>query len=186
MEIRKAVRADIARIMEIVTQAREYFADVGIPQWQGEYPSQNDFLSDIEDGRLYVAYDGDVLGVYCYDNRGDRNYDVISDGSFALDEPYAAIHRVAVAGDAKGRGIAGKMVEHAVMLAKSEGFRYMRGDTHRLNSSMQRMFIKNGFTRRGIIYLDGKKDSENERFAFDRILEPRQEEGKAKSEKRLC
>lgn len=170
MEIRKAVRADIAQIMKIVNEARAYFAASGIPQWQGEYPSESDFLGDIEGERLYVACDDEVLGVYSYDNRGDRNYDEIFEGSFSLDEPYAAIHRVAVASSAKGQGIAGKMVEHAFSLAKSEGFRYMRGDTHALNRSMQRMFQKNGFRKCGVIYLGTKKDFENERIAFDIIL----------------
>lgn len=169
--VRKAEKTDLDRIDGIVNEARKYFRDAGIPQWQGEYPSRRDFEEDIAGGRSYVAEeDGRVLGVYCYDTRGDANYNEIFEGEFQLDVPYAAIHRVAVAADAKGRGIAGKMVEHAAALAKSEGFRAMRGDTHRLNISMQRMFEKNGFGRRGIIYLDGKKDAENERFAFERDL----------------
>lgn len=171
MEIRKANIGDLERIMEIVDEARAYFAAAGIPQWQGDYPSRIDFEWDISGERLYVAEDdGLILGVYCYDNRGDDNYNEIFEGSFSLDQPYAAIHRVAVAAAAKGRGIAGRMVEHATSLALSEGFGYMRGDTHRLNLSMQRMFEKNGFSRCGIIYLGGKRDDENERFAFDKKL----------------
>ncbi|MBQ8207953.1 MAG: GNAT family N-acetyltransferase [Clostridia bacterium] len=170
MIIRKAEYSDIASVMEIVNEARAYFAAAGIPQWQGEYPSEADFKDDIEGGRLYVAEDGEILGVYCYDTRGDENYNEIFEGSFRLYEPYAAIHRVAVSGKAKGRGIAGRMVDHAASLARGQGFRYMRGDTHRLNISMQKMLTKNGFEHRGIIYLGGKRDDENERFAFDRVL----------------
>lgn len=170
MIIRKATCADLAQIMKIVNEARAYFAAEGIPQWQGEYPSAEDFRSDIEGGRLYVAEEDRVLGVYCYDTRGDKNYNEIFDGSFRKNEPYAAIHRVAVSSEAKGKGIAGKMVDHASSLAKSEGLTYMRGDTHRKNLSMQKMLTKNGFSHCGIIYLDGKKNGENERFAFDKIL----------------
>lgn len=169
--VRKTTSADLGRITAIVSEAREYFARAGIPQWQGEYPARSDFEDDIKGGRSYVAEeDGVVLGVYCYDTRGDANYNEIFEGAFTSDAPYAAIHRIAVAADAKGRGIAGKMVEHAVSLALAEGFQYMRGDTHRLNLSMQRMFAKNGFIHRGIIYLGGIKDHENERFAFERCI----------------
>ncbi len=171
MKIRKALVADLQRIMEIVDLARRYFAENGIPQWQDEYPSLKDFSEDILGARLYVAEkDGIILGVYCYDNRGDENYKRIYDGSFSSEEPYAAIHRVAVAPEAKGFGVAGKMVDHAVAIALSEGFKYMRGDTHRKNASMQKMLKKNGFCHCGIIYLGGKKDDENERFAFERKL----------------
>lgn len=171
MIIRKAKRADLDRIEEIVNEARAYFKANGIPQWQGEYPSRADFDSDIEGDRLYVAENEEkVLGVYCFDLRGDKNYDEIFDGSFRLDEKYGAIHRVAVSSDAKGQGLGGIMVAHASSLTKEAGLRYLRGDTHRKNLSMQKMLTKNGFTKCGIIYLDGKKDCENERFAFDLIL----------------
>lgn len=171
MFIRKAKKTDLNKIMEIVGEARAYFKANGIPQWQGEYPSQADFESDIEGDRLYVAEKaGKILGVYCFDLRGDKNYDEIFDGSFRLDEKYGAIHRVAVSSDAKGQGLGGIMVAHASALTREAGLRYLRGDTHRKNLSMQRMLTKNGFSECGIIYLDGKKDYENERVAFDLIL----------------
>lgn len=171
MLIRKAVKSDLDRICEIVNEARAYFKENGIPQWQGEYPSRADFEGDIDGGRLYVAEnEKKVLGVYCFDLRGDKNYDEIFDGAFRLDEKYGAIHRVAVSSDAKGQGIGGLMVEHAVALTQEAGLRYLRGDTHRLNLSMQRMLTKNGFCKCGTIYLYGKKDNENERVAFDMII----------------
>ena len=171
MIIRKAEKRDLFRIMEIVEEARKYFAGAGIPQWQDGYPSHSEFEADIAGDRLYVAEEnGSVLGVYCYDTRGDSNYDEIFEGSFSSSAPYAAIHRVAVAPQAKGKGIAGKMTEHAFALAADEGFGYVRGDTHRLNFSMQRMFEKNGFRKCGIIYLSGIKDMKNERFAFEKKL----------------
>ncbi len=171
MIIRKAEKSDLCRIMEIVGEARSYFASNHIPQWQGEYPSLSDFESDIEGDRLYVAEEDEkVMGVYCFDTRGDQNYRKIFNGSFRLDEKYGAIHRVAVSSSAKGQGIGGMMVKHASALAKEAGLRYLRGDTHRKNISMQKMLTKNGFLRCGVIYLGGKKDDENERFAFDMIL----------------
>ena len=170
MIIRKAEKKDLCRIMEIVDCARKYFAENSIPQWQDEYPSLSDFTDDIEGDRLYVAEEDAVLGVYCYDTRGDKNYEEIFEGAFHSDEPYAAIHRVAVAPEAKGMGIGGLMCEHAFSKAKSEGFGYMRGDTHALNLSMQRMLEKSGFRRCGFIYLGGIKDYKNQRVAFDKKL----------------
>ncbi len=171
MAIRLANTRDLDRIMLIVDSAREYFASAGIPQWQDGYPSHTTFEDDITLNRLYVYEEEDtVLGLYCYDNGGDDNYTEIWDGSFSSNEPYAAIHRIAVAPEAKGKGIAVKLTEHATALAISQGFSYIRGDTHRLNLSMQRLLAKSGFAKCGIIYVDKKKTPENERFAFEKRI----------------
>ncbi len=168
MKIRKATCGDMDRILCITAHARQYFRENGIPQWQGDYPGEGDFSRDIELGRLYVADEnGEAVGFYCYDNGGDENYNEIFEGSFSSNEPYAAIHRIAVDERLKGKGVAGKMVNHALSIALSEGFSYVRGDTHRLNISMQKMLTKNGFRKCGIIYLDGIKSPESERFAFE-------------------
>ena len=39
MEFRKALEADIENIMEIIRQARNYFKENGIDQWQNNYPN---------------------------------------------------------------------------------------------------------------------------------------------------
>lgn len=171
MIIREGKVGDLDAICEIVDAAREYFKSAGIPQWQGEYPSRADFEADIKGGRSFVAeLCGRVVGVYCFDTREDENYKEIYNGSFRSDEPYAAIHRIAVSSDVKGSGIGMALAAHAEESARALGIMWLRGDTHRKNLSMQRMLEKCGFSHCGIIYLEGIKDGEHERFAFDKKL----------------
>ena len=54
----------------------------------------------------------------------------------------------------------------AVKLCLEKVIFSIKNDTHRLNQSMQRMLVKNGFVRCGIIYLENGE----ERIGFERIL----------------
>lgn len=168
IQFRKAEPADLDAIMEIVDAAKAYFKAQGIPQWQDGYPNRESFLSDREKGCSYVLEeDGRVVGTMAVFFDGEPTYDKIYEGSWLSDSSsYAAIHRVAVDADSKGKGLAGRMVEEVVNMCRERGVCSIKNDTHRLNHSMQHMLAKNGFTRCGIIYLENGE----ERIAFERIL----------------
>lgn len=168
MIIRETKERDIPKILDIVSEAREYFRASGIPQWQGDYPSEADYRADIDAGRSYVAEkDGEVVGMLCLDFRPEPDYSEIFEGSFSSDEPYATVHRIAVSKSEKGKGTAAQMIKRMAEITAGHGVRFLRADTHRKNSSMQRMLEKCGFTKCGIIYLEGVHDDIHERFAFD-------------------
>jgi len=77
----------------------------------------------------------------------EPTYAYIEDGSFREGEiPYGTIHRLA--GDGKVKGL----FSHCVTFCQSK-VKYLRADTHFDNHTMQHLLEKNGFERRGIIYL---------------------------------
>lgn len=168
LTFRKAKEADLDAIMEIVDAAKAYFKNQGIPQWQDGYPNRESFLSDRKKGCSYVLEEGNgIVGTMAVIFDGEPDYDTIYEGSWLSEgQSYAAIHRVAVDAERKGKGFAGKMVEEVVKMCQERGICSIRNDTHRLNDSMQHMLVKNGFVRCGIIYL---KNGE-ERIAFERML----------------
>jgi len=165
---RKAKEADLDAIMDIVEAAKAYFQAQGIPQWQDGYPNKENFISDRKKGCSYVLEEnGKVIGTMAVFFEGEPTYRTIYKGKWLSEDlPYAAIHRVAVDADRKGKGLAGKMVEEVVKMCKERGICSIKNDTHRLNDSMQHMLEKNGFTRCGVIYLENGE----ERIAFERIL----------------
>lgn len=165
---RRTEERDLDAVIEIVDAAKEYLRLQGIPQWQDGYPNRESFYKDIEREISYVLEEnGKILGTIAIDLEGDRNYNWIYEGNWLSEkQPYAAIHRVAVDAERKGSGIAGKMIEEAVKLCLEKGIFSIKNDTHRLNQSMQRMLVKNGFVRCGIIYLENGE----ERIGFERIL----------------
>lgn len=149
MIITKAKLINLDEVVEILDATRAYFKDVGIPQWQGEYPNRDTFKKDIELERLYVAIEAEhVIGMFAL-VYPDHNYDYIEDGAWKDDTPYIAIHRMAIKPEYKGKGYAGKIFDYV-----KETYDHIRIDTHKLNYSMNRAIVKNDFAYRGVIYVD--------------------------------
>ncbi len=168
MQFRKTEEKDLDAVMQIIDAAKEYLKAQEIPQWQDGYPNRESFQIDIKNESSYVLEEnGKVLGTIAVYLNGDRNYCKIYKGNWlSTDQPYAAIHRVAVDANRKGNGIAGKMIEEVVKLCLEKRIFSIKNDTHRLNQSMQKMLEKNGFKLCGIIYLENGE----ERIGFERIL----------------
>ena len=168
MEFRKTKTEDIPGIMRIIRQAQEYMKNQGIDQWQNGYPNETAFQEDIEKGYSFVVEDeGKIIGTIAVIFDGEPTYDKIYEGAWKTTaEPYAAIHRVAVDAELKGRGIAGMMIKEVEKMCYERKVYSIKNDTHRDNLSMQKMQKKNGFEYCGIIYL---KDGA-ERIACEKVL----------------
>ena len=167
MLIRRTKENDIKEMMRIVRQAQEYMRSQNINQWQNGYPNEAVFLEDISKEISYVAEEeGKVIGTFAFAVMEEPTYKEIFEGEWKGSSEYAVIHRVAVDNEVKGKGLGGQMVEYAVRECENQNIDTLRIDTHRDNLSMQRMLLKNGFERRGIIYLE----SGDERIAFEKIV----------------
>ena len=148
-EILPAKEEELSRILEIYDIAKAYMRESGNPnQWNGAYPDPELLREDIRKQRLYVIKkDGRIHGVFMLLLEEEPTYSYIEDGSWREGEtPYGTIHRLA--GDGEVKGLFAKCV------AFCEGkVKYLRADTHFDNHTMQHLLEKNGFERRGIIYL---------------------------------
>lgn len=147
-EIVTAKEADLPRILEIYDIAKAYMGANGNPnQWNGAYPDPETLRTDIEKQRLYVyKKDGRIHGVFMLLLEEEPTYAYIEDGSWREETPYGTIHRLA--GDGEVKGLFAKCVAFCESKVK-----YLRADTHFDNHTMQHLLEKNGFERRGIIYL---------------------------------
>lgn len=143
-----AKEADLPRIMEIYDIAKAYMRANGNPnQWNGAYPDPETLRTDIEKQRLYVyKKDGRIHGVFMLLLEEEPTYAYIEDGSWREETPYGTIHRLA--GDGEVKGLFAKCVAFC-----EKKVPYLRADTHFDNHTMQHLLEKNGFERRGIIYL---------------------------------
>ena len=147
-EIVTAKEADLPRILEIYDIAKAYMGANGNPnQWNGAYPDLETLRTDIEKQRLYVyKKDGRIHGVFMLLLEEEPTYAYIEDGSWREETPYGTIHRLA--GDGEVKGLFAKCVAFC-----EKKVPYLRADTHFDNHTMQHLLEKNGFERRGIIYL---------------------------------
>ena len=178
MEFRPTAPAEIDRVMEILADGRDALAALGIDQWQQGYPHREAIEADVEWGESYVAeVDGQLLATCMVSVRGDRNYDAIDGawltGSTSEEPRYAAIHRVAVAVDAKGRGLAKFLMASAEQLARQHDCESVRVDTHPGNAPMRSLALSCGFTECGIILVHEAGNVPNatpQRVAFEKLL----------------
>ncbi|NLL47598.1 MAG: GNAT family N-acetyltransferase [Firmicutes bacterium] len=167
MHFRKSTYLDVPEIMKIIKEGQEYLRQAGIPQWQNGYPSQEVITLDIERGNSYVlVQDGQIVATTVLEFAGDPNYATIYEGEWLTRGRYGAIHRIAIAKNQKGQGLAARMMDAMEEICKERGVFSLRVDTHEKNQSMQRMLQKTGFQYCGVIFLaDGAP-----RVAFEKVL----------------
>ena len=65
MILRQTKLEDISRVMEIINQAKSYFKENGIDQWQDGYPNEETIKRDIEKNEAYVLVDEDQIVGTC-------------------------------------------------------------------------------------------------------------------------
>lgn len=155
--IRKTTIADIPKLREIFAIARQFMANTGNPsQWVDGYPSDEQLTQDIENGDSYVVEkDEKVVATFVLRGGIDPTYNIIYEGKWLNDKPYATIHRIASTGETKG-------IMHIAMQFAQQQYDNIRIDTHRDNMVMQHLIEKEGFKYCGIIHCW----SGDERVAF--------------------
>ena len=150
MFIRPSIPEDLPRLLEIYKSARSFMAKSGNPtQWGNAWPPTSLLEQDIRSGHSYVCvHDKQVVGTFFFNYGKDiePTYAVIKDGAWQNDSPYGVIHRLA--GDGSVKGIGAYCINWCY-----EQCHHLRVDTHPDNQVMQRLLVKLGFTRCGIIHV---------------------------------
>lgn len=159
LHFRPAATEDLPRILRIIRDARERMRLRGSRQWQNGYPASGDIERDIARQRAYVLCtpEGEIAayGAVAFD--GEAAYDDIR-GGWLDEEPYAVLHRLAVAGEALRQGVAAEFLRRSIRLTRERGLRSFRADTNFDNAAMLRLFAAQGFVRCGEIrYADGPR-----------------------------
>ncbi len=168
MELRKAALADAPAVEALYREAQEFLRQNGVDQWQDGYPNKETFQADVAEGCAWVVEEnGDVVATAYLGIGREPTYKTIYEGAWgAQPEEYAFLHRIAVAGSCKGKGVPGLFFRQLEQEARQHGLTVLRGDTHRDNKVMQRVMEKNGLEYRGIIYLEDG----GERLAYEKLL----------------
>lgn len=157
ISVRPAAEADLKEISAIYDGARAFMRSYGnVDQWPtAAYPSLDSAKADLEDGILYVAEgENGIVGTFVMVPGPDPTYGYIENGSWRVDSPYLAIHRVA----SRGGGVLRAALEYACPC-----YDHIRMDTHADNAPMRHLLEKLGFSYRGTIYVEDGTP----RMAFD-------------------
>ena len=148
VSIRHTQMEDIPQLQALFSHARSFMLETGNPsQWTAAYPSEELLRKDIGSRDSYVVEDEKQTVIATFVLRGgvDPTYDVIYEGRWLNDAPYATIHRIASDGTRKG-------ILHLVMQFAQLDYNNIRIDTHRDNQVMRNAIAKEGFVYCGIIH----------------------------------
>ena len=164
---RKSTIDDCTVINQLYKQAIEYLKKQNIDQWQHNYPNMQTCTDDINQGYGYVyCHNNHVIGTVALMFKEETDYNIIYNGQWLNNEPYATIHRLVVDQSLKGKQIASLMLHEIEKICLSRHVFNIRVDTHHDNIAMQRFLEKNGFSVCGDVYL---KDL-SKRLAYQKIL----------------
>ena len=148
VSIRHTQMEDIPQLQALFSHARSFMLETGNPsQWTAAYPSEELLRKDIGSRDSYVVEDEKQTVIATFVLRGgvDPTYDVIYEGRWLNDAPYATIHRIASDGTRKG-------ILHLAMQFAQLDYNNIRIDTHRDNQVMRNAIAKEGFVYCGIIH----------------------------------
>lgn len=155
--VRLAKDDDIPSMMLMYANSKRIMrTNSNMNQWCGNYPDQTLLLDDIHRKVSYIIEEIPIsnngapstIGCFAFILGKDHTYNYIEDGNWQDDEvPYGTIHRLACA--ANRHGIADTCFDFCDRHAPS-----LRVDTHADNTIMQHIAERQGFSYRGIIYID--------------------------------
>ena len=168
--IRQARLPDLEKIVEIFESGRQFLKEQGLPQWQdGEGPNQTLAEQDINRGQGYVlVLSGEVAGYAALIPAPDGS-PPLTEGQWAGDfDRHIVIHRVALDGNLRGRGLSRQFLRDIVIAAGILGYQDIRIDTHPGNMIMRKITEQVGFLYKGMMHLPIKN---GERMAYQIILD---------------
>ena len=152
MEIIHTQYNHINDVMKIINQAKSYFKNNNINQWQDGYPNEESIKEDIIQNKSYVLIDnGKVIGTMFFAIENDPSYSYIENGQWLTDNKYAVIHRIAVDENIKGRNIAFELVNYVIDQCKLNTINSIRIDTHKDN--LCKDFLLNMILRHAVQFI---------------------------------
>ena len=101
--------SNLPSMMQIVSDAQNYLASLGIDQWQNGYPNEEVLLNDISNNKSYCVSnaEGQIMGMTMFTNRPEPTYSTIEGSWLTTDDTvYGVIHRLAVSNRFRSHGVA--------------------------------------------------------------------------------
>ena len=119
----------------------------GDPGWRrGIYPSDDELRGALSKGQLYLLEDGDTVAASVIVNH-DRNegYAGLPWRVDAQGDEVVVLHALGVDPAIQGRGVAGRVVDGFMALAREQGAKCVRLDVLSGNRSAERIYRRAGF-----------------------------------------
>lgn len=162
---RIANSSDIPLIWEILQKAIIRRKLDGSDQWQDGYPNPEVIKDDIEKGVGFVLTEEDVIIGYSAVLINDEPAYAKIEGKWLSNEDFVVLHRVAIADQHLGKGLAKRILAFIEEFALGHDIYSVKADTNYDNLAMMKTFENSGYTYCGEVYFRGSP-----RKAYEKLL----------------
>lgn len=165
IQFRKTTQQDIPQIWEILQKAIQRRKEDGSNQWQDGYPNPEVIKNDMEKEAGFVLMDDEKVIGYCAVFINDEPAYADIEGKWLTNDDFVVFHRVAVAEEYLGKGLAKEMMKFIEEFALDNSIYSVKADTNFDNLAMMKSFEKAGYTYCGEVYFRGSA-----RKAYEKVL----------------
>ncbi len=164
-KFKKAKLSQISQIWTILLQAIQRRKQDGSNQWQDGYPNVEIIQDDIKNGYGYVLQNDETIIGYCAIMINDEpEYEKII-GKWLTNDNFVVFHRVAIAHDYLGKGLAKIIIQNIEKFALNNQIYSVKADTNFDNLAMLNIFEKSGYHNCGEVYFRNTP-----RKAYEKVL----------------
>ncbi|TKC00132.1 GNAT family N-acetyltransferase [Pedobacter cryophilus] len=165
IKFRKATLNEIPQIWEILQKAIQRRKEDGSNQWQDGYPNPEVIKNDMEKEAGFVLTGNEKVIGYCAVFINDEPAYANIEGKWLTNDDFVVFHRVAIAEDYLGKGLAKEMMRFIEDFALGHNIYSVKADTNFDNLAMMKSFEKAGYTYCGDVYFRGSA-----RKAYEKVL----------------
>ena len=165
-QFRKAQLSEIASIWIILQQAIQRRKEDGSNQWQDGYPNPEVIKKDIEKGAGFVLFEKETIIGYTALLISDEPAYAEIEGKWLTNDEFVVLHRVAIAEDHLGKGLAKMIMKHVEAFALSNNIYSVKADPNFDNLAMIKTFESLGYMYCGEVYFRGSP-----RKAYEKVLD---------------
>ena len=165
--IRKAIKDDLHRIIEITKACAVYMISNNIFQWNEHYPNIETFENDALNENLYVLeINKKLIGCLVISHEMDEFYMKVKWQTPNHNNIY--LHRLAVDPSYQKKGYAKQLMNFSFEYAKVNNIKSIRLDTFSGNPFNNIFYSNLGFKKLGKIYF--RKQSDKPFYCFEKVM----------------
>ncbi|MDG1792605.1 MAG: GNAT family N-acetyltransferase [Flavobacteriaceae bacterium] len=165
--IRKAIKDDLHRIIEITKACAVYMISNNIFQWNEHYPNIETFENDALNENLYVLeINKKLIGCLVISHEMDEFYMKVKWQTPNHNNIY--LHRLAVDPSYQKKGYAKQLMNFSFEYAKVNSIKSIRLDTFSGNPFNNIFYSNLGFKKLGKIYF--RKQSDKPFYCFEKVM----------------
>ncbi|GEM63574.1 N-acetyltransferase [Sphingobacterium faecium NBRC 15299] len=147
--IRKGIPKDIIQAAQVLEEVKAYMLNIGIDQWDQEYPNRIVLTQDIDREEAFIYEEqGELLAYMVLNEKCDQEY---AELNWKTATPFVVIHRLYVKPSAQGKGISSKMIKYSEQFALENKYQSIRFDAFSLNETANAVYIKKGYASVGTV-----------------------------------